>query len=122
MGGKYVIDSRFTLQHALPVLHELVWVHAYEKQCTSYFLFKGLPAGKHPTRIGDHFELELEKVPAFEKERYAPPEKKLKPWVNFFYIEGTVVDPTVYWSNKGQLLTSHTPKIIANDGAAPPPK
>ncbi len=118
MRDKYVIDSRFTLQHTLPALHVLVWERAYEKQFTSYFLFKGLPAGKHPTRIGDHFELELENVPAFEKERYAPPEKELKPWVNFFYIEGTVVDPTVYWSNQGQLLTSQIEKFIGKGGGA----
>src|SRR5580765_4000783 len=54
---KYLFDSPFTLQHTLPVLHELVYVRAYEKQYTSYFLFKGLPDGKHPVRIGDHFEL-----------------------------------------------------------------
>src|SRR5258707_14411905 len=40
---KYLFDSPFTLQHTLPVLHELVYVRAYEKQYTSYFLFKGLP-------------------------------------------------------------------------------
>ncbi len=118
MRGKYVVDSRFTLQHALPVLHELVWVHAYEKQFTSYFLFKGLPAGKHPARVGDHFELELENVPAFEKERYAPPEKELKPWVNFFYMEGTVIDPVVFWSNQGQLLTAQIEKFIGKGGGA----
>jgi hypothetical protein len=118
MRGKYVVDSRFTLQHVLPVLHELVWVHAYEKQFTSYFLFKGLPEGKHPTRIGDHFELELMNVPAFEKESYAPPEKELKPWVNFFYMEGTVIDPVVFWSNQGQLLTSQIEKFIGKGGGA----
>jgi Domain of Unknown Function with PDB structure (DUF3857)/Transglutaminase-like superfamily len=118
MRDKYVIPSRFTLQHTLPAIHVLVWERAYEKQFTSYFLFKGLPAGKHPTRIGDHFELELENVPGFEKERYAPPEKELKPWVNFFYIEGTVVDPTVYWSNHGQLLTSQIEKFIGKGGGA----
>src|SRR5258708_7725693 len=118
MRDKYVIDSRFTLQHTLPALHVLVWERAYEKQFTSYFLFKGLPAGKHPTRIGDHFELELENVPAFEKERYAPPEKELKPWVNFFYIEGTVIDPVVFWSNQGQLLTSQIEKFVGKGGGA----
>lgn len=114
MREKWVIDSRFTLQHALPVLRELVWLRAYEKQFTSYFLYNGLPAGKKPARNGDHFELELTNVPAFEKESYAPPEKELKPWVNFFYIEGTVVDPNVYWSNHGQLLTSQIEKFAKN--------
>lgn len=110
---KYLFDSPFTLQHTLPVLHELVYVRAYEKQYTSYFLFKGLPEGKHPVRIGDHFELELQNVPAFEKELYSPPEKELKPWVTFFYIEGTVIDPTAYWSNQGQLLTSQIEKFVS---------
>jgi hypothetical protein len=114
---KYLFDSPFTLQHTLPVLHELVWVRAYEKQFTSYFLFKGLPDGKHPVRVGDHFELELQNVPGFEKERYAPPEKELKPWVTFFYIEGTVIDPTVYWSNQGQLLTSQIEKFVSHGDA-----
>jgi hypothetical protein len=116
MREKFVVNSRFTLQHELAVVRELVWVRAYEKQFTSYFLFKGLPEGKRPVRVGDHFELELQNVPAFEKESYSPPEKELKPWVNFFYIEGGLIDPGVFWSNQGQLLTAQIEKFVGNGG------
>ena len=41
-----------------------------------------------PTKNGDHFEVTMENIPAFEKEAYAPPEDELKPRVELHYTAG----------------------------------
>ncbi len=70
--GQYLHNSRFEVQHELPVLHTLIWLKPYLSSVFStFFTYRGLPEGKKPLKIKDHYELELENIPAFEKEEHA---------------------------------------------------
>jgi hypothetical protein len=90
--------SHWEVQRELPILKARLWFKPYEKEFSSYFTYTGLAAGKKPVRVGDHYELELDNVIAFEKEPHAPPEEHLKPRVDFFYQRGRVISGDLYWN------------------------
>jgi hypothetical protein len=94
----FLFTSRWDVQRELPVVKAQLWLKPYEQDYSSYFTHANLPAGKLPTRVGDHFELNLDNVPAYEKEPFSPPESVLKPHVDYFYIEGTLEEPAKYWN------------------------
>lgn len=80
--------NRWYLQREIPIVNVQLWVKPYGQVVSSFFTYKGLPAGKMPVKVGDHFELELTNVPPFDDEPYSPPEEELKPRVEFFYTMG----------------------------------
>jgi transglutaminase-like putative cysteine protease len=92
-----LLTTRWTLQRDLPVLKESLWLKPYEKEFSSFFSYVGLPEGKVPERVKDHFVLELQNLPAFEKEPYAPPEGQLKPRIDFYYQRGHISDGETFW-------------------------
>jgi hypothetical protein len=115
---RYLYDSVFVLQRELPVLHASLWLKPYEKDFSSFFVHRGLPPGKQPVRMRDHYELELEKIPAFEEEAFAPPEGEMKMRVNFFYSEAMrIPDAASFWAGQGKSLTSKVEKFIGDSGA-----
>jgi hypothetical protein len=85
----WLIDTHWTLQEDLFVKK------AYYKISPSTRSPYGtlwqtvrLPEGKKVKSSKDgQIELELENIPAFQEERFAPPEKELKPRLDFFYRE-----------------------------------
>jgi len=107
--------TKFTVQRELPVLHELLWLRP-NKSFMNFFSYRGLPPGKKPAMTGDHYELVLENIPAFEKEQYAPPEGEVKPIVNFFYTAESI-DPDTFWTRYGKELTTTIEDFISGDPA-----
>jgi hypothetical protein len=92
-------STHWPVQQELPVLHEKLWLKPYGGgPYSGFFLHNGLPEGKSPTKVGDHFELHLEEMPAFEREPYAPPDDQITPHLDFFYTVGNL-DPDRYWKN-----------------------
>src|SRR5438067_386605 len=78
----------FAIQRELPVLRELVWMRPFPSGISTLRVsYKGLPPGKKPMEVGDHFELEIENIAAYEEEPYAPPEDCVKPMVIFYYSD-----------------------------------
>ena len=85
----YLWDSSWTLQE------DLFIKHAYYKIVPSSRSIYGtlwqtmrVPKGDQVKKLnGGGIELEMANVPAFEEERFAPPEKELKPRLDFFYRE-----------------------------------
>lgn len=113
----YVIHtSRWTLQRELPVLKESIWLKPYEKEYSSFFSYVGLPKGKVPIRDRDHFYLELENVPAFEKEPNAPPEEQLKARVDFYYQLGSVTDEGAFWLETSRSFAKIIEGFIGKSG------
>jgi hypothetical protein len=95
----------FAIQRELPVLRELVWMRPSPSRVSTLLVsYKGLPAGKKPTDVGDHFELEIENIAAYEEEPYAPPEDCVKPIVIFYYSDPTVMDSGAFWNKTARLL------------------
>ncbi len=107
--------TRFIVQRELPVVNELLWLKPYKEQFTSFFTYRGLPEGKKPVMTGDHYELFLQDIPAFDKEQFAMPEGELKPAVNFFYSSASKIDPEPYWKNVGKNLTDRVEEFISGD-------
>ena len=50
-------SSRWVVQREIPIVKETLWLKPYTKVYSSFFTYQGLPAGKMPTKVGDHFEL-----------------------------------------------------------------
>lgn len=119
---RYVLGSRdnlltstkFTVQRELPVVRELLWLKPFMTNVKSFFTYRGLPDGKKPAMTGDHYELVLQNIPAFDKERYALPEGELKPAVNFFYTAGKI-DPDAFWKEQGKDWTYTVEEFISGD-------
>jgi hypothetical protein len=105
--------AKFTVQRELPVLRERIWLRPY-KGYMSFFSYRGLPPGKKPAMTGDHYELFLENIPAFEEEQFAPPDAEIKPVVNFFYTAESV-DPDRFWTQQGKELTTTVEEFISGD-------
>jgi hypothetical protein len=114
--GDYLRNTKFTVQRELPVVRELLWLKPYKEQFTSFFTYRGLPPGKKPAMTGDHYELALDNIPAFDEEQYAPPEGELKPQVNFFYTIGKI-DTKEFWLQEGRELTTTIEEFISGDPA-----
>jgi hypothetical protein len=85
----WLFDSSWTLQEDLYIKH------AYYKITPSGRSTYGtlwqtmrLPEGQQIKKLRDgEIELEVSNIPPFEEERFSPPEKELKPRLDFFYRE-----------------------------------
>jgi hypothetical protein len=111
--GLFVFDHKFTVQRELPVLRETLWMRP-SPVFANFFTYRGLPPGKKPEWTDKHYELVLENVPAFDEERFAPPETEIKPIVNFYYTaERLEIDE--FWKRTGKELTSTIEDFISGD-------
>jgi hypothetical protein len=111
-----LLTSHWTVQRELPVLKAQLWLKPYSRDFSSYFTYTGLPAGKKPTLTGDHYELNLTDIPAFEKEPFAPPEEQIKPHVDFYYSRGRVDNMDEYWNNIAKSYADTIESFIGNRG------
>jgi transglutaminase-like putative cysteine protease len=121
--GSYTFDTTWTVQHDLFTVKERFSLKGYsgglvtknsrygEGTRLSYVVY-GTNA---PTRgRGGAIELELENVPAFKSEEYAPPEGDLKPSVRFFYGGTEVKSPEAFWQDYGHDWFDQSERFIGN--------
>jgi Domain of Unknown Function with PDB structure (DUF3857)/Transglutaminase-like superfamily len=108
-----LFSSQWAVQHALPVLKESIWIKPYSQGVSSFFVHQGLPAGKAPQKVADHFELALENMPALEEESYAPPKKTIGAHIDLYYTfnNGSVDD---YWRDTGKDWAGAIEDFIGN--------
>ncbi|HXH40387.1 MAG TPA: DUF3857 domain-containing protein, partial [Thermoanaerobaculia bacterium] len=98
--GNMIYDSDFTLQRELPVVHEELSLKPYNfRGVQTFFSFRGLPPGRKPEMHGDTYEMNLENIPPFEDEPFAPPPGTLKPALQFWYTSGTT-EPEAFWTRQ----------------------
>jgi hypothetical protein len=110
---RFVESSNFIVQREVPVLHEIVWLRPYDRTYASFFTYGGLPRGKKPEKVGDHYELTLADVPPFEEEPYSPPEREIKPFTSFFYTLGET-EPEPFWKRQSELWAESIEGFIGN--------
>lgn len=115
MRNMLLFGKRFTVQRELPVVREVIQLRPYTA-FVNFFGYRGLPPGKKPEMTGDHYELVLENIPAFEEEQYAPPEAEVKPIVNFYYM-AEKIELDDFWKKEGKQLTSSIEDFISGDPA-----
>jgi len=83
------------------------------------YLVKGLPPDKGVQRNGHVLSLEIENLPAFEKEPHMPPENFLKRWVFFYYGRADNETPEQFWAREGKDWYEDSEKFISGaDGVA----
>ncbi|MEA2329416.1 MAG: hypothetical protein QOE68_4375 [Thermoanaerobaculia bacterium] len=98
--GYTIYDSQFSPQRDLPIIHEEISLEPYVfPGYSTFFSFRGLPAGKKPELHGSKYELTLENIPPFEEEPFAPPSATIKPQLQFWYTAGET-KPDVFWTKE----------------------
>ena len=85
----WLIDTSWTLQEDLFIKHAFYKITPSSRSpYGTLWQPIRLREVDHPKSLRDGaVELEMSNVPAFEEERFAPPEKELKPRLDFFYRE-----------------------------------
>ncbi len=63
---------------------------------------------------GGLINLELENIPAFQKEEFMPPENELKPRVDFFYTTTTELNPDKFWKDFGKRQNEAVDKFVGH--------
>lgn len=122
--GHYAIGREWSIQHNLFTVQERFSMKGYsggvmtknyrhgDGTRLSYVVYGDV---KPPTRGKDGaIELELENVPAFKSEEYAPPEGNLKPIVRFFYGGYEVKSPEAFWRDYGHDWYEQSEHFIGN--------
>jgi Domain of Unknown Function with PDB structure (DUF3857)/Transglutaminase-like superfamily len=113
-----LFDAAWILQRDIPILHTKLSLKPYDTrgQFASYFNYVGLPDGKVPQRKGNTYHLELENLPAFHDEAFAPPQEQLKTRVNFYYTDPRL-QPDQFWQVQWADWTKSIEKFIGNPSA-----
>ena len=115
----YLLETVWSVQRDLPVLHAMFTLRPYESKLrsefSSLFTFVGLPAGKRPVKNADRWELELTNIPAFQKERFAPPETELKARVRFYYTRSTL-EPAQFWPVEADRIAKSVQAFVGKKG------
>ena len=106
-------STRWVVQRELPVLKETIWMKPYGQVYSSFFVYQGLPEGKKPEKVKDHYELTLENIPAYDDEPYSPPALNSKPRIDFHYILGER-EPAKYWEETAKTFTEVIEDFIGN--------
>jgi len=106
-------STRLVVQRELPVLKEFISMKPYAQTFTSFFAYQSLPEGKKVQKVGDHFELTLENMPAYDDEPYSPPPLTIKPRLDLHYLLGDR-DADKYWDKTHEELVDIVEGFIGN--------
>jgi hypothetical protein len=108
-----LFSTRWVLQRDLPIVKANLTLKPYsDGGFAMYFLHVGVE--KLPQWMRDHYELEVNNVPPFEKEEFALPEAELKPRVEFFYHVGTLGTEEEFWKREGKSAAENVESFIGN--------
>lgn len=115
----YLLQTYWPVQREIPMLHASLRLKPADTrgEYGSFFTYLGLPEGKAPKRIGDHYELELQNMPALRSESFMPPEEQMRARVNFFYTDSTITLQN-FWPNQSRMFAEQIEKFIGKGGKA----
>ena len=83
-----------------------------------YYTLIGLPENTAiKTVANNRMELELNDIPAFEEEDFAPPADVLKMRVNFYYGTDKMSKPQEFWKTEGKYWSKEVDKFAGHSGA-----
>jgi transglutaminase-like putative cysteine protease len=121
---RVTFDSGWSVQHDLYSLKQHWWLQPNPRQLATsnyllgegtrlaYVIYGNIPR-PHETKSGA-MELEVENMPAFKREEYAPPTGELKPLVRFFYGGNEVTSAEAYWEKHGREWFDQSEHFIGN--------
>ena len=83
-----------------------------------YYTLIGLPENTAiKTVANNRMELELNDIPAFEEEDFAPPADVLKMRVNFYYGTDKMSKPQEFWKTEGKYWSKEVDKFAGHSAA-----
>jgi uncharacterized protein DUF3857 len=83
-----------------------------------YYTLIGLPQNTAIKTMADNrMELELNDIPAFEEEDFAPPADVMKMRVNFYYGTDKMGKPQEFWKNEGKYWSKEVDKFAGHSAA-----
>lgn len=114
-----LLTANWLLQSDIPLLHAKLTLKPYDSQglYRSFFTFLKLPDGKVPVMKGDQYELEVENIPAFQSEAFAPPEQQLKSYVKFHYTTSRVKS-SEFWDVESKETAKRVEGFLGRNGDA----
>lgn len=113
----YLLGTYWSVQRDIPLLHTTLRMKPYDTrgQYGSFFTYLGLPDGKVPKKTGDHYDLELENMPALRSESFMPPEDQMRARVNFFYTDSKIRVEN-FWPQQSRVFAEEIEKFIGKGG------
>ncbi|MGB8476385.1 MAG: DUF3857 domain-containing protein [Candidatus Acidiferrum sp.] len=116
--GEYRITEAYTypaaeweIQRDLFVRHGHFVLHGVKGAEIQDF-YVALPGdAKRQTLSDGSFEMDLDNVPAYEEEKYSPPEENLRIRANFYYVAG-YYSPETYWTGVAKRTAEALDKFI----------
>jgi hypothetical protein len=107
--------SFWEMQREVPIVKERLWFRPHTDFYQSFFRYQGI--SKQMKSVALHFEMELDNIPAFQREPFSPPDDHVIGRVNFRYTD-PYVDIQNYWVDTGKSLLRDSEKFIATRPAA----
>ena len=120
--GRYIITdamaypaAEWEIQQEIPVRHGRFLLHPIKGARVSTFS-RGLPKDTVRSNLPDGtFLVEVNYIPAFQKEEYSPPEENLKARADHYYTLGWYGDdPRYYWRSLARHEAEYYDKFIGN--------
>lgn len=117
--GSMLFNTSWAVQHEIPLLRAKLTLKPYDSrgEYASFFTFLGLPEGTRPVKIDSRYELDLENMPAYVEESYAPPEQILKAYVNFYYTSSRV-SAAEFWKVEPKNIAKTIEGFLGKAGEA----
>lgn len=108
-----VLPTHWSISQDIPVLHAKLTLKPYNSfgEYRTFFTYLGLPKGKEPKHERGQWEIELENIPAYEAEAFAPPEQQLRGYLNFYYTRENV-NAEQYWDEEAKSSTKRIEDFI----------
>lgn len=111
--NKLVLYSvTWSLQQPLFIRKAEYKLNVYRGRYGAYWISINLPPGKAVQRDGGLLTLSMENVPPFRGEDFDPPERELKPRVEFFYTDKGQETPSAFWERIGKDLSQQAETAI----------
>jgi len=118
---QYLLDTQWTLQHDLYAVRASYSFHPYQKDFITKhgaariaYVNNRMAQSIKPKVNHGYVELELENVPGFDPEEYAPPEGDLKPQVRFYYGGTEIKSAQEFWTREGKDWHESIENFIGN--------
>src|SRR4051812_469391 len=112
-----LLPTHWELQRDLYVKHGTFTIKPYKGGEVGFaYQSVGVNAKDIHNKGGD-YTLELNEVPAFTEERYAPPRRELVPRFEFYYMLGSLEsDPEKFWKKAAQEMNREDEDFIGHRG------
>jgi hypothetical protein len=115
------IDNSWTIQHELYTVKESFRMKPYSGGLVGFeggyqvaALYSHMPNNIKPVQKGGGYELDVEKMPAFEAEGYMPPQEDFTPQMRFFYVGREASSADRFWQDAGKRWNNEVEHFIGS--------